>query len=728
MINKEFIIGNGAIVKDFIDRNIPEYSHNFVSVGVLIPVSEFAGKENYSVELAVSKKIGSSITTLPSLICYSAKTIRINGVDYIKWQCELSISYTNFIGQLFLTPYIVYSANNNGTIVVIKQSTYTTATLNVIKGVESTNDASMEEQEAIDYVIGLINDKQIKTITDYANGTEAQAIGGCFENYNATYYDGWVLIVKYDGGQFYLMPYKNDDATEYTMLKGAIFYKLSNYNNGSYDEEQLTLLKSVVETALNGKVDKTTTINGYDLSQDRTLTKGDVGLGNVENYGIVNSPSQNAQNKYVDAYGLWLYLQTNYASLTDYNETKQKINEVYALLEDTDASDTTVNTIKDLLALFNNFPEGADILTILSNKANQSDLEALENRVEVVESVENVVVNLEPTLTILSTDWTSNIDSYSNLYPYKATYQSDLLKGAENVNVIFNALSDTSLLSSEIFLDNATGVITFYATDIPSDILVDKITAISTIGAISTISSQAILKISQLENDVDDLQDDVADIINTKLPLYELKQESLGSENGTKTFAIVSGTYIQQVKYGSGATLRQARFRLNKNYAQMDYQAGESAQYNAYVKILKEANSDKAYIEMQTKDHTLKLDSNGLTLDGNAVGGKQLYQHNIRFVYYNENNNSRCVALLTRITDKAEAYTQNAIRSWISQNGKFCSGYVSSGNTPIPIEKIRYIESTDEWQFVYYTGSTSTYIGATNPSPYLSFTDDVETI
>ncbi len=633
MINKEFIIGNGAIVKDFIDRNIPEYSHNFVSVGVLIPISEFAGKENYSVELAVSKKIGSSITTLPSLICYSAKTIRINGVDYIKWQCELSISYTNFIGQLFLTPYIVYSANNNGTIVVIKQSTYTTATLNVIKGVESTNDASMEEQEAIDYVIGLINGKQIKTITDYANGTEAQAIGGCFENYNATYYDGWVLIVKYDGGQFYLMPYKNADATEYTMLKGAIFYKLSNYNNGSYDEEQLTLLKSVVETALNGKVDKTTTINGYDLSQDRTLTKSDVGLGNVENYGIVNSPSQNAQNKYVDAYGLWLYLQTNYADLTDYNETKQKINEVYALLEDTDTSDTTVNTIKDLLALFNNFPEGADILTILSNKANQSDLEALENRVEVVENIENVVVNLEPTLTILSTDWTSNSDNYSNLYPYKATYQSDLLKGAENVNVIFNALSDTSLLSSEVFLDNATGVITFYATDIPSDILVDKITAISTIGAISTISSQAILKISQLENDVDDLQDDVADIKGNYVKAEVEETNQVGATDTSDIDMIPDGIQLRNTWFDSNGV--------------------------SYVKTIGvgEKNIVMTIKKGLETTHELILDEDGnLTLDGNAVGGgKQLYQHNISLQKYA--SGEYCWLTLKIINDSNSQFT-----------------------------------------------------------------------
>jgi hypothetical protein len=31
---------------------------------------------------------------------------------------------------------------------------------------------------------------------------------------------------------------------------------------------------------------KSTTINGYDLSQSRTLTKSDIGLGNVENTAL----------------------------------------------------------------------------------------------------------------------------------------------------------------------------------------------------------------------------------------------------------------------------------------------------------------------------------------------------------------------------------------------------------------------------------------------------------
>ena len=53
-----------------------------------------------------------------------------------------------------------------------------------------------------------------------------------------------------------------------------------------------------------GKVDKTTTVNGHPLSDDVTVTKGDVGLGNVDNTSDANKPistaTQTALNGKVD--------------------------------------------------------------------------------------------------------------------------------------------------------------------------------------------------------------------------------------------------------------------------------------------------------------------------------------------------------------------------------------------------------------------------------------------
>jgi len=49
-----------------------------------------------------------------------------------------------------------------------------------------------------------------------------------------------------------------------------------------------------LQTAIDGKVPTTRTVNGYALSADVTLTKGDVGLGNVDNTSDANKPISTA--------------------------------------------------------------------------------------------------------------------------------------------------------------------------------------------------------------------------------------------------------------------------------------------------------------------------------------------------------------------------------------------------------------------------------------------------
>lgn len=43
---------------------------------------------------------------------------------------------------------------------------------------------------------------------------------------------------------------------------------------------------AAVATAVNGKVAKTTTVNGHALSANVTVSQSDVGLGNVQNTGV----------------------------------------------------------------------------------------------------------------------------------------------------------------------------------------------------------------------------------------------------------------------------------------------------------------------------------------------------------------------------------------------------------------------------------------------------------
>ena len=52
--------------------------------------------------------------------------------------------------------------------------------------------------------------------------------------------------------------------------------------------------------ALSKKVDKTTKVNGHPLSENVTLTKSDVGLGNVDNTPDLEKPVSNAMQAALD--------------------------------------------------------------------------------------------------------------------------------------------------------------------------------------------------------------------------------------------------------------------------------------------------------------------------------------------------------------------------------------------------------------------------------------------
>lgn len=58
--------------------------------------------------------------------------------------------------------------------------------------------------------------------------------------------------------------------------------------NGSVKSSGTAISSLATTTQLNTKVDKTTTVNGHALSDDVTITKGDVGLGNVDNTADAN--------------------------------------------------------------------------------------------------------------------------------------------------------------------------------------------------------------------------------------------------------------------------------------------------------------------------------------------------------------------------------------------------------------------------------------------------------
>ena len=720
MVNKEFFISGGSIIKDFSDRNIPQNSHNFVKVSVCIPTSVFENN-NYAVELSFSKQLKgqNTQTTLPSLVCASAKTIKVDNVEYIKWSCLLTKTYTNFIGTLYVSPYLIQSTkvdtgetdDDNEPIYryeITKQATGTTTQLNVIKSVENTTDATIDETGVADYLLELINSKKIKVLNDedgntFSSQTIAQAIATCFTDYNATYYDKWLLIVRTSEGEIALFPKLVSSATEYTKLDltTSKFSRVYNYDNGTYDEVDLSYSKAEIntkledyylktetysddeiDTLLDTKVDKTFTISGKALSGSGIqLENGDVGLGNVKNYGYVLSPSADANDKVVRADGLYAYLQNNFYNQTYLNEYITKINELYALYKDaTPDNDSVVNTLYDLIKVFENFDEADNVASILSG---------LDSRLDLLESENNVVINCGGA-TIETTDWTSNSGDYSSDYPYKATITDDnitsKLIGASNFDVIFSVNADTSLLSTTAVLNNETGVITFYASETPSeDIVIDNIVAFTNLNAINTLTTDTINQVNQNKNDISDLQSTKISKSNTSGLVKNdgtidtttyVKETNSYYNNGTYT------KYIENKDNGASIELRVVApdYTNHQMYATGDAVCMEDMYKATSTKKLVSSvllQNGKAKIinstwesGEKTAEHTLEFDEDGnLKIDGNAVGGggSQLYQHNIR-IRYDYNTTYEGILHLVILNDNNTPFDKTALIDYLTTN------------------------------------------------------------
>ena len=66
--------------------------------------------------------------------------------------------------------------------------------------------------------------------------------------------------------------------------------------NAALSKSEFTTFKTGNDTVLAGKVDKTTTVNGHELSENITVTKSDVGLGNVENKALDTTVTKDSGN------------------------------------------------------------------------------------------------------------------------------------------------------------------------------------------------------------------------------------------------------------------------------------------------------------------------------------------------------------------------------------------------------------------------------------------------
>ena len=574
MINKEIIYRNGGIERDFINKQIPQYSHMQVNVNCLIPAALLQGLPNYAVMLAMEFKADDSeeYEQRPSLVMFTGKTLNIDGIDYIKFMALLPISYTDKVGRLKLTPYIQTTTEIevevDGTLVprtiTAIQQTFTEGYLIVVKASKDTGDTSVEDPEQITALLALINSKRIFYVDEYREAAYGALLWHVWNDYNPalTIYKGAIIIAKYDKFQDTLDgPYKKktnlyfdcqvttgENSEDYILMLDVETREMTKYYNiertgtegaynYSYQEEKVTYNKAAIDALIqdlwNAKVDKTTTINNKPLSSDITLVKKDVGLEHVEDYGVETQPSASGENLYITSKGVWDALQSIYSLLSSDYATKTTTDSLDARLDSVEAiigsdngdSDSVINTLKEVIVVLNGLGEDANILSLINAKANQSDLNALNNeingtngikdKVDILSENNNAYMEIKNsvgTIDILVADWTDNTGDTK--YPYKYELINGYLEGAVNCIVVYSKDSDTSMLSATTGIDDLNGKLIIYASELPAEtISIEKIAVFNDLNAYINYSNEIVQQV--LAN-----TSAISDINNTKLPQY----------------------------------------------------------------------------------------------------------------------------------------------------------------------------------------------------------------
>lgn len=719
MINKEIILGNGNIVKDFSDRNIPQNSHNQVCVSFLIPSNQFNDYDDYSVFTGVSRIVGGSETTLNSLVLTASKSITIEGINYIKFSCVLSIDYTNVLGELRFSPYIqgtrhtdsvLEDSDSNGvdeviTETLLDQFSYTNCKLNVIKAVRIQEDASLEQTTIATTLAGQINSKKIYYNAEWNSisvGNENTLYYNIANGYNPSValYNGSIVAIKNQNVVSFYFPYLNDSAVELLkMTNDGLFYKISGISRTGEGTEQspyvynatkqqLTYTKAEIDTkesaiydALDSKVDKTQKVNGHALSGDITLTKGDVGLGDVSNMSYETTPTITGENLYITSKGVYDALQVIYGILdgkvddADLTSIENRLNSIEAIIgSDSGDADSVINTLKEVIVVLNGLGEGANLLDLINAKANQTEVDAISDAVDVLEDKMEIVYarnnaymeikNSTGTIDIAVNDWIANTGDTN--YPYKWELTNGYLEGAVNCIVVYSKDSDTSMLSATTGIDEVNGKLIIYASEIPSDVIsIEKIAVFNDLNAYINYSNEIVQQV--LSN-----TDAISDINNTKLPLYELKQESLGTNKGTKTQGISSGYWSQRVK-----RLNYGETKIEQSYDEIALSYIDNLDQTTKIVIKSDTGYNEGLIKLQNHTHTLQLDHNGLTLDGVAVGGgSQKYQHCITLII----SGTKRFISLNVINDDSTPFTYNTLKTYLSGKGFDNSNVVYSAS------------------------------------------------
>lgn len=303
-------------------------------------------------------------------------------------------------------------------------------------GAEFDDDETMAVEDIINQVV--VNGKNIATntqdIADMVGGTKAfdeflMSDGTSVQPSLNANQDGDIMVRDTDGN------YKNSqrlveaesDIDNIEDGTTVVTKALQDQNGNVIDMTYETITDN--NDKLDLKVDKSQTIIGIDLQNNIELVEFKTALGNATTLldGLMSS------------------------------EDKTHLDTLVALLEDSDA-DSVVDTIQEILNIFENYPEGADLVTVLAGKVDKvlgkslvsdteiTKLEALDTQAQLDTKIDlKVDKNLEPLQTLLH----SNANTGDLIYVYQPSTNTIRKMTIAEVAVYANTATGS-------FVDSAT--------------------------------------------------------------------------------------------------------------------------------------------------------------------------------------------------------------------------------------------------------------------------------
>lgn len=621
MINKEVILDStGGIRKDFAKRGIPQYSNNYVHVNFLIPQDVFAELDNYTVQVAASITAQSQTTVLPTLYAFSSKTLKIDDINYIKYSVVLSSIYTEKRGALKLSPsvYEVREATVNSqlTTQLINRKAYVYTQLDVVESVDATYDNSLDNPSIAVALSNAIDSKHISDIDE--NGASIAEIAyNIVTDYSTPYYNGWILMNKAkkqmfipyigtnDEENLFYLDYKNGimyDITEITSITGTPVTYSCNIKQINFSKEEVeTLLSDKLEdvayadnyftkTYHNNVTNEDTTENivhvdtladdmGFTAHKNNTnnphsVTKTQVGLGNVSNYTISNAYNSDSATSYASSKAVYDGLATK-ADLDALQTLQSTVNQLITILGDPEGedADNIVNKLTEVIQVFSDYEESnGSIITLLNTKADvttvstlSGSVDALATRVSNIEEAGAGLIILKPEganqalLTLTPSEFVANTGANALDYPYKTTLTSTAFVGAQDFSIVFDE-EDGGLFESICTLNNQTGELTLYCSELPTQNIV--IVKIRLIFSLASINSLILTQNSQIATNTANITDIYSQLNNkqntsnlvtswgsttsdSKYPSEKLTKDTLDLKQNAADLAAVatSGSY-----------------------------------------------------------------------------------------------------------------------------------------------------------------------------------------